>query len=274
MKPNVAAQLRQAMSDGLGDWRFGAVSTLSKGVAPVKPGGAAFPAGTKVLLTTVSFDRNGQQVGFVAPSATALAINIAISAARQAEVVRPKVPHVVIPGSDGPINSIPSEQSSSLFDFFEQCLIAVTFSFQSIETFCNHTISRSQKAKIEVRRRRDKFLLTPEEVERTLSTEEKVGKVLPKLLDCATPSGKAVWERLLKLQRIRDAAIHLKGHDQYPRGGVDRESLFFQLLTTDPYQYPEAAVAVIGHFCTAGNMPRWLNEMPQIRPEENSSATN
>jgi hypothetical protein len=160
---------------------------------------------------------------------------------------------------------VPTEESSALFDFFEQSMISVTFSFQALEAFCNHTINRNLKAPMKVKRRKGEEQLSPAEIERRLSTEEKLGKILPKILGMPTPSGKAVWEKMVNLQKVRDATIHLKGLDQYPKTGIDKTTLFFQLLNHDPLEFPEGAISLISYFFEGKEKPRWLALAPSIR---------
>jgi hypothetical protein len=129
--------------DKLGDWRFEAVSTLAQDLPAAYPDGPSHKAGARVLLTTVTKNEKGEPVGFITPSATALALNIAITAAKKAQEVKPNVPYEKCPGPDGTVLTVPTEKSSALFDFFEQSMISVTFSFQALEAFCNHAINRN-----------------------------------------------------------------------------------------------------------------------------------
>jgi len=245
--------------DGLGDWRFEAIATIAEDIPEAYPGGPSHKAGARLLLTTVTRNAKGELVGFVTPSATALALNIAITAAKKAQEVRPNVPYTSGPSPDGPVLSVPAGSSAALFDYFEHCMVSVTFSFQALESFCNHSINRNLTAPLKVKRRRGEEILSVEEIERKLSTEEKLGKVLPKILGVPTPSGKAVWEKLVQLQKVRDATIHLKGFDQYPMGNMETHSLFFQLLNHDPLEFPDAAIALINYFHEDRAKPRWLS---------------
>jgi hypothetical protein len=162
-------------------------------------------------------------------------------------------------------------QERELFDYFEQCMIITTFSFQALEAYCNQTVADDMKAPVQLERRRDgkKQLITlnsPADVERTATTEEKLATVVPAVLEMASPRGKAVWGPFVALKRARDATIHLKSLDQYPNrkelGFEDDSSLFYQFLYQDMAQYPKAAVALIHYFTRRTVVPRWL--MPQL----------
>jgi hypothetical protein len=143
-----------------------------------------------------------------------------------------------------------------LYDLFEQFMLTITFSFQSLETFSNWTIANTLKEKFVLKRKKGTETISAEELERVASTEEKVGKVLPNILSIGTPSGTKLWERFLLLQEARDATIHLKAQDAYTKS-LDKESFFFTFLTADPLQYPTIALDLIKHFSPAAE-PRWL----------------
>lgn len=251
--------------DSLGDWRIENVTTLAEDLPSNYPGGPDHKAGARVTTVTVTRRSSGDLISFETPGATALALNIAIVAARKAEELRSRVKYVSAVSPYGPGQTVPGESSTALYDFLEQCMIAVTFSFQALETFCNYSITRNLTGKMVIRLKRGEENLTASEIERFLSTGEKLAKILPKLLDIPTPSGKAIWERFVKLQQARDATMHLKGFDQNPQSSIDRESLFFQLLNRDPFEFPETAVALISHFHDGKDRPRWLSMAPSAR---------
>ena len=251
--------------EGLGDWRFEAVTTLAQDLPAAYSGGPSHKAGTRVFLTTVTRNEKDDLIGFITPSAVALALNVAIGSARRAEELRPKVPYVKNLGPNGIVFSVPVQNSSALFDFFEQCMISATFSFRSIEAFCNHAIGRNLNAPLAVKTRRGEELLSVDDLERKLSTEEKIGDVLPKILGVPTPRGKAVWHSLKQLQKVRDSIIHLKRFDQNPMSDIDKQSLFFQLLNHNPIVFPDTAIALVSYFYNEKQRPRWLSMAPPTK---------
>jgi hypothetical protein len=104
--------------------------------------------------------------------------------------------------------------------------------------------------------------LTAADLERTLSTEEKVGEVVPSLLGIASPKGKAAWANFVGLKRMRDAVIHLKAVDQYPNrqepGHVDENSVFSRFLTDEIANVPKASVELMFYFARVTFVPSWL----------------
>lgn len=152
--------------------------------------------------------------------------------------------------------SVSADDKGVLFDFFEQCMIATTFSFQALEVFCNQTISWELKQPTKVMYRGKTTEMTPAEIERRLSTSEKLAGVLPRVKGVQTPKGQAIWQRYLKLQEARDATIHLKYKDQVPAAS---DALFFQFLSRRVADYPKTAADMIRHFA-GDSPPRWLRQ--------------
>jgi len=250
-------------TDNLGDWRIEAVTTIAQDVRPAFAGGPSFKVGDRLYLTTLTKTSKGEFIGFTTPNASALALNIAASAARRAVELKGQFSYKSGPSPWGTSKSIGSDQDELLFLFFESCLVSVTFSFQTIEAFCNYSISRTWRKPVEVKRRKTKETLHHESAERELSTEEKLKSVLPKIYDVPTPAGKSVWDRFVKLKRARDSCVHIKYHDQCPLGAeIDQESLFFQFLDNDPLFFPDAAKEMITYFYSKQGLPRWLQQMP------------
>jgi hypothetical protein len=258
-------------ADRLGDWRIAAVTTLAQDLPATASGVPAHKAGARLALVTSTKAPDGKSVGFTTPSATAMALNLAMRSVEQAQAIREAFvfDDVVAPtGSEKAIR-----QEAELFDYFEHCMIITTFSFQALEAYCNQTVADNMKVPVQVERRREGkkqslTLNTPAEVERTATTEEQLAIILPSILGMASPRGKAVWGQFVTLKRARDATIHLKADDQYPNrkamGLQDESSLFYQFLYQDMAQFPRASTAMIHYFARRTVVPRWLEHPLEV----------
>lgn len=242
------------MDDGLGDWRIAAASRLAKDVPAAYPGGPSHKVGTAVYLSCLVQTEEGENIGFTLPSSTAMALNIAVKAGRAATALKKEIKFKSVVTPNGPGRSVSSQSTPVLYDFFEQCMVAVTFSYQALEVFCNHTIAREQKTGMDIKRGNKRHLLIPREIERQLSTEDKLSQVLPRIKGVPTPKGKKPWEAYRKLKDARDATIHLKSADQRV---VDRESLFFVFLSRNPESFASASLEMIKYF-TGREDHRWM----------------
>src|ERR1700730_2196975 len=180
--------------DDFGDWRIAAVTTLAQDLPAAFPGGPAHKAGAPVYLSSLTKHPKHNVIGFITPSATALALNAAVKNATKAKQLKETLAlgDVVTPFGKG--KSVVSENLPHLYDFFEYCMIAVIASFQSLEMFSNDVIGRELKGTFELGRNKETLKLTGEELERRASTDEKLGVVLPRLLAIKTPKGTKLWE--------------------------------------------------------------------------------
>jgi hypothetical protein len=236
------------------DWRLAKVARVAGD--QVLPGGTPVKDGTVLWQVTVTKDAQHGRVNFPTPSPAALALSISIAAAHSAGAHRNRVRYSarMVDGS----LSTESADVSPLFAYFEQCMVAVTFAYQSLEAYSNQVISHAVKEQFALRRGKQTLLLAAEELERTASTEEKLSLVLPALMGVDSLKGKKLWQRFKTLKSVRDATIHLKSQDHYVRGRLDRESLYYRFLNGSAVEYPRIAVLLIRHFCAA-SPERWIS---------------
>lgn len=250
-------------TDNLGDWRIQAVTTIAQDVPPAFPGGPSFQTGALAYLTTLARTSKGEILSFPTPNASSLALNSAFCAAKRANDLKRQFKYKVDPSPVGPSKLIPLDQCDELFSYFEESLVSVISSFQALEAFCNYSISQVHGHSVKVKKQKKVELLDPETAERVVSTKDKLKSILPKIYGVSTPSGKALWERFVKLKRARDACVHIKYRDQCPSANqLDEQSLFFQFLDNDPLSFPAAAAEMIGYFYANQEKPRWLKQLP------------
>lgn len=165
--------------DTLGDWRIAAVTTLAQDVPAAFPGGPAHKAGAPVYQGSLTRDPLHNVIGFITPSPTALALNVAMKNASKAKALRETLAlnNTLTPWGSG--ESVVNENVPHLFDFFEHTMTAVFASFQSLEVFSNEVISKELRGTFDLVRSKETLKLSGEELERRASTDEKLGDVLP-----------------------------------------------------------------------------------------------
>ncbi len=244
------------IEDDLGDWRIAAATRLSADVPSAYPGGPSHKAGTPVYQCS-HIEKDGGYLGFTIPSAPAMALNLAVASSERAKKILSQIEFDEVATPDGTGKSVSGSHIENLYDFFEQCMIAATFSYQAIEAYCNHVIITKLKEPLVVKRRNKKVSMSPKEVERNLSTSEKLSNILPKLVGVPTPKGKKVWEPYKILQSARDSTIHLKIHDQY---ATYNDALFVRFLDGEAVAYPAASIGMFRHFMREDE-PRWLKAL-------------
>jgi len=245
-------------NEEFGDWRIDVVGRLVNDLPAAYPGGPSHKAGSPVYSKVTGVRHPIHNiVNFITPSPTALALNIAIGAALEATRLRRTMAFVEVPTPRGSGKSIAMENLTHLYDYFGQFMMAATFSFQALETFSNWIISQKVKAPFKLLRRDVPVEFTPMELERFASTEEKLGAILPTVLDVETPKGKKSWQNFVGLKQARDSTIHLKSYDSFTED-ADKESLFYQFLNSQAKDLPKTALEMIEYFLPDSNMPRWI----------------
>jgi hypothetical protein len=170
--------------------------------------------------------------------------------------------NVPTPRGDGTL--ISDDGIPLLFDFFSNSMAAAASGYQAIEAFANENIARHVKGTMTLQRRSGPEALNADEIERRVSTEEKIGTVLPQVFGVPSIKGGSDWQNFLLLKDARDGATHFKSGDQYPLAGtVGKNSLYSILLHNEPVLFPLIAVRVIWHLQKQNATPRWLKHLAE-----------
>lgn len=133
-------------------------------------------------------------------------------------------------------------------------MIAVTFSMQALDTFCNFAFSYHVKGTVPVKIGKKEKRLNLQELQGShISVKMKIGSILPKVLSIQSiESGNtAAWKNYLELERIRNTTVHLDSSKESPRD-IDTKSLFYEFFSTEATIYPRWALDVMDYY--KGNM--------------------
>jgi hypothetical protein len=245
------------------DWRIQAATTTVTDIPAAYPGGPSHPAGSIVVLVSQVVPPEGPPIAFPAPSATAIALGVACRAARAASVLRTQLRFGPAVAPEGQVLSLDRSVTSQLFDYFEQCFVTAVFSIQALEAYCNYKISQSLLSDYTVERRGKTVVLSPPEVERELSIDEKLGTLLPDLLSVPTPRGRKEWEAYVNIRRVRDATIHLKSHHQWTSSEKFEESPYSWFIQQSVLAAPRAAIEMLRYFAAPHERP-WTDEAEKL----------
>ena len=95
------------------------------------------------------------------------------------------------------------------YDFLEEIQKAVVFSYKAVESFCNASIPDAYTYK----KTTSKGIIEhygKEQIERWVSTSEKISAIIPEILKCNSPTKQEFWSDFKNLERIRNEIIHSK----------------------------------------------------------------
>lgn len=239
------------------DVRFHAIGRVKTDIPSAYPGGPSHKAGAIIYPSMLTRDSKGKLIGFLRPSPVALSLNIAIKNSKKAIKLRQTIAFqdVVTPHGSG--KGVATENSPHLFDYFECCMVAVAFSFQALEVFCNDIIARNVKGTYTLQRKNEMIEVSVDDLQRMPSTEEKLATILPDILNIDSPKSETVWHHFKELKRIRDTTIHLKSHDAYKKD-IDEESLFHEFFRTEADKFPRFTLEMIEFFVGVKEAGPWL----------------
>lgn len=243
-------------SEKLGDWRLATAGwiTAFNAVQLQEP---------HIYCQVSAHSTARSTVQFSTPSAAALHLNSAWRMARLATEAKAALRWNKSLQGGQSMDYIDGEAVGPLFDYFEFSMSAVMSSYSAIEAFCNNAIVSMASGPIVVIRgkgaKRQSESLSAEEVERRVSTDEKLKRIVPDLFSRPTPSGKQVWAKYVKLKKLRDEFTHFKKATQARSHGKHHEpTALHELLDLDPEWIAVAGTDVIRYFYPTGEIPRWL----------------
>jgi hypothetical protein len=113
------------------------------------------------------------------------------------------------------------DNQKALFDFLEELISHVVFSFTALEAFANEVIPDKFTYTFVVERTGEKRTYGKDEIERRINLDEKLGIVLPKVFALTSPKGGSLWENYKTIKKARDRVIHLKSVDKRTSGPED-----------------------------------------------------
>ncbi len=156
-------------------------------------------------------------------------------------------------------NGVWPDDQGRLFDALEKISGHVIFSFTAMEAFINEAIPGNYIYQT-VDKGNNQIELDYKDIERKLSTTEKLDKVLPDALKVNSPKGTKVWQNYVELKRLRDRLIHLKSDDR-KRTGPEIATIWGDLLRNIHTPFCNQAHELMGSY---GNTVkrRWYNKYP------------
>lgn len=252
-----------AYAPELGDWRLMKTGWVTSGI-----NGEQWDPPRAMRGSTWHVPINGNEISFATPSAAALHLNAAWKSAKRAQSIKEQLAIHVFMTDAGRYSLQAAEESmAALFDYFEEMIGVAFSSFGAIEAYCNQLVIERAQGPFALKRKKGAVdSLTPEEMERQASTDEKVKRLVPDLVGVPSPCGKPIWDTYLRIKRIRDAVTHFKRHDQMRH--VDRAhepTVLVDLYALDCFRLPEDAFAVLAYFQPTAK-ERWMMNPGWTRP--------
>ncbi len=246
--------INKRTNDNFGDWRIRAVLTLGKDIPPAFPSGPSHKKGSPVYLVHSARIGKKDIRGFITPDASALALDISMLSTEKAIRFKEMIKYKNIISSFGEGISVTEETTPYLYDYFENFMITVIFSFLAVEAYVNAMITLDQNQLFEFKKKKMRVY----EIERALSTDEKIKYILPQITNKNIQYDSQVWQNFLILKQVRDSIVHLKYKDLFSsEDTIDDNSLYFHFLSKNPLPYTLYGYEIIKFFEDNENQ-RWM----------------
>ena len=247
------------------DWRLHAITTTTE---PYRSPATGFghPPGTVVELA--GFLVSGDET-FAVPVADAAGMFLSLATAashrgrRITTLLKDLPPAKAIQKNAIPERRVDASREAEYFDALQDLVASVVFTYSSLEALANQLLPPDYR----YRRERNDGRYVEEydrgQVERFLSLDEKLAVVLPQVRAVASPKGTKVWQRFVRLERLRNRLVHLKRDDWRNLNPADAPtSIWSDIVAPDVPGLYKVAVELAAHF-TSADQPRWVGRALQ-----------
>jgi len=190
------------------------------------------------------FDIQGNKISFHTPNVITMFVNKSLREYNSAL----KIYNVLIVPNLNPNKTyeVPEDQLSNLYDYFEHLQASIIAIYSAIEALGNVAIPNEYKL-TKTGQRGITEIWNKANIERWTPTTEKIGNIVPEILQIKSPCLLPHWKGFLALKDIRDKIIHQKQSAQKP---MELETGFFStLLNPDTFTAILSGHNIIQYFC-------------------------
>lgn len=186
-----------------------------------------------------------QKVLFFPPNNIALTLSLMKKAYKKAfvmhkDLIRKKKEKTI---------KLEEESRALLFDYFEEIVSSVIFAYVSVEAMANAAIPEDFKME-KVNEKGITEIWSKENIERWMSTSQKVTDILPSILKSGDIKIEKFWNNFKELEKLRNDLIHQKT----VQSGAKLDSDIFQkLLKQEVFLKIKSAISVIKYFYDLDN---------------------
>lgn len=253
------------------DWRIQAVALTASDSPAANPGGPSHPAGSAVAMASIVSLPDGTQSTFLTPSAAALALSIAATSVNKAARVKKDLRFTNTRGPDPAVLYQQVTPPDRVFDYFEHCFVGLVFSIQALEAYCNYKIAYNLKQDFTTKRRGMRVDLTSIETQNQISIDDKLGIVLPKLLNVPSPKGGSIWSNYINIKKLRNAMVHITSPHQWTSSQeAFQNSPYAWCLSQHPSSILSPALEMIRYFAVDHELGWLEGARKSMTPDQNT----
>ncbi len=193
---------------------------------------------------------NGKEFSFRTPNNIAVCLNVGN---REYEMAKRLYSVLIFPKITTEKTKIIFDDSElgMLYNYFEHIQTSLIFIYTAVEAFANVAIPETFTHE-KLNNKKVKETWGKEQIERWLSTTEKICDILPVVLDVDSPKGESFWRDFKKLEDIRNNIIHQKTISNEKNINSKFLSDFFNENIFDVIR---SGYLVIEYFCNKSAIP-------------------
>jgi hypothetical protein len=181
-----------------------------------------------------------QDILYFMPNNIAISLSLTKKSFKRALILHKKL----LSKSKSKIIKLELKDKSELFDYFEEIISSVTFAYISVEAMANAAIPEDFSKEI-TNSKNIKEIWSKENIERWMSTSQKISTILPEIFKCNDIKKEKFWNKFIELEKLRNEIVHQKTINQETE--IDN-NLFSLLLEPVVFDKIKSALVVIEYF--------------------------
>lgn len=200
---------------------------------------------TYTLAKGSLFESDNTKVLFHEPNNIALSLNLMKKSYKNAFKIYKDL-NLTQPSSKIEIDK---DKQSLLFEYFEEIITSIIFSYIAIESMTNAAIDEDYKYE----KTNDKGIIEiwgKESIERWMTTSEKVSEVLPNIFNSSNIKEENFWTQFKLLEKLRNDIIHQKTIENGTR--LDSH-IYKELLNSKVFEKIKSSLSIIQFFYKLDN---------------------
>lgn len=137
-----------------------------------------------------------------------------------------------------------NKDKSLLYEYFEEITTSIIFAYIAVEAFTNAAIPEDFQYE-RFNDKKVKEILSKENIERWLTTSQKISDILPIILKTNEIKKEDFWQQFKALEKLRNDIIHQKTIEN---GTSLNSEIYVDLLNPEVFQKIKSAISVIKYF--------------------------
>jgi hypothetical protein len=183
---------------------------------------------------------NDKKIYFFVPNNISLSLSLMKKAYKKAKITLPNL----LTNRNDKVIKLKIQDKKINYDYFEEIITSIIFAYISVEAFSNAVIPTDFKYE-RYNEKKVKETWSKENIERWLTTSQKISEILPIILNTKDIKTETFWLHFKELEKLRNDIIHQKTIED---GTILNSEIYTELLNPDVFRKIKSALAVIKFF--------------------------